>query len=300
MRHATALIAALALLQGAPARADLAAAVNRARADDCGAIGPPLREDAGMSAAARRIAAGERLDLALRNSGVIASRSTLLHLSGVDSDWDAARELGRAGCASLGRGGFDSIGAIRRDDQAWIVLATEISLPQPAQEGAIDRRILRLINQARARGARCGRLRFAPAPPLAQSPALARAALVHSRDMAAHRRFRHEGAHGSSPALRVRRAGYGRYRRVGENIAAGAMTPGGVVRGWLASPGHCENIMDPRFTDTGIAYALDPGGPFGIYWTEDFAAPAGFIRVRRDGRSPRPGTSAHGSAGSTE
>ncbi len=274
MKFAAAVLAASGLLHAVAARADLAAAVDRVRADDCGGTGAALREDGRMDLAARRVAAGERLDLALRAAGVIASRSTLLHLTGVDSDAQAARALARDGCAGLD-GGFGSIGAVRRGDQAWIVLASAISLPRPARQGGIDRRIGWLINQARARGGRCGRRRFAPAPPLAQSTALARAALAHSRDMAAHRRFRHEGAHGSTPALRVRRAGYGRYRRVGENIAAGAMTPAEVVRGWLASPAHCENIMDPRFTDTGVAYALDPGGPYGIYWTLDFATPAG-------------------------
>jgi hypothetical protein len=42
---------------------------------------------------------------------------------------------------------------------------------------------------------------------------------------------------------------------VGENIAYGPKSADEVVQGWLDSPGHCENIMDPRFAEMGIAYA---------------------------------------------
>ena len=73
---------------------------------------------------------------------------------------------------------------------------------------------------------------------------------------------------------RVERAGFGAHRIVGENIAAGAMSPHEVTEGWLASPAHCENIMDGRFTQIGIAYRRESRTPTrGMYWTQDFAAP---------------------------
>ena len=46
-----------------------------------------------------------------------------------------------------------------------------------------------------------------------------------------------------------------------------------VVRGWLDSPGHCENIMDPRFEEMGIAYAAGRSGRRGLYWVQLFAEP---------------------------
>ena len=52
------------------------------------------------------------------------------------------------------------------------------------------------------------------------------------------------------------------------------MTPGEVTDGWLASPAHCENVMDGRFTQMGIAYAADLNSAAGMYWTQEFAAPA--------------------------
>jgi len=59
---------------------------------------------------------------------------------------------------------------------------------------------------------------------------------------------------------------------VGENIAAGAMTPDEVTAGWLASPAHCENIMDGRFLLIGIGYAENRQTRSVVFWTQDFAA----------------------------
>jgi uncharacterized protein YkwD len=46
-----------------------------------------------------------------------------------------------------------------------------------------------------------------------------------------------------------------------------------VTQGWLSSPAHCENIMDPRFSEIGIAFAVNMASAEAIYWTQDFAAP---------------------------
>jgi uncharacterized protein YkwD len=82
--------------------------------------------------------------------------------------------------------------------------------------------------------------------------------------------FEHTGHDGSSPAQRVEAAGY-RYRVVGENIASGPQTPQEVVQGWMASPGHCQNIMDARFADMGVAYTASRSGEARIYWVQEFA-----------------------------
>ena len=64
--------------------------------------------------------------------------------------------------------------------------------------------------------------------------------------MARHDYFEHEDLSRHTPADRVRAIGY-QEKLVGENIAYGPSTADEVVKGWLDSPGHCENIMDPRF-----------------------------------------------------
>jgi uncharacterized protein YkwD len=132
-------------------------------------------------------------------------------------------------------------------------------------------RVVELVNQARSRPRRCGSERFAAAPPLDVSRKLSEAAAAHARDMAKRKYFEHRGRDGSEPKDRVRRTGY-QWRLTGENIAYGPESAEEVVAGWLDSPGHCENIMDPRFRDIGVGIAT--GRKRGqIYWVQEFGAP---------------------------
>ena len=61
------------------------------------------------------------------------------------------------------------------------------------------------------------------------------------------------------------RAGYD-WRRVGENLARAEMPAAEVVELWLASPGHCANVMHPGHVEMGVA-GLDG------YWTQVFGRP---------------------------
>src|SRR5208282_395323 len=73
-------------------------------------------------------------------------------------------------------------------------------------------------------------------------------------------------------AQRVRAAGFQSRGVVGENVAAGAVNADEVVRGWLASPEHCENLMDGRFSQMGVAYAVNLESSSAIYWTQLLAS----------------------------
>jgi uncharacterized protein YkwD len=135
----------------------------------------------------------------------------------------------------------------------------------------IRKRVVELVNEARSSSRRCGSERFAAAPPLNPVRKLNEAAGDHARDMARKKFFDHVGSDGSQPKDRVRRAGY-ESRLTGENIAYGPVSAEEVVAGWLASPGHCANIMEPRFQDIGVGLAI--GKKRGqIYWVQDFGAP---------------------------
>jgi uncharacterized protein YkwD len=140
-----------------------------------------------------------------------------------------------------------------------------------ARHDAVLERVYELVNRARAHPRSCGRTAFPAAPPLSASRALARAAEDHARDMAIHRFFDHTGGDGSPPKVRVMRRGYAP-RLTGENIAYGPESAEEVVAGWLHSSGHCENIMDTRFRDTGIGFALDRTSG-AVYWVQDFGQP---------------------------
>jgi len=130
------------------------------------------------------------------------------------------------------------------------------------------------INQWRASGADCGSEgRFGPAPAVAWNDALTQAALGHSQDMVAHNFFSHTGSSGSTMGQRITVAGYA-WSAAGENIAAGQTSVNSVVDGWIASPGHCANIMNAAYVHIGLACV--PGtsaNAYPTYWTLDLAKP---------------------------
>jgi uncharacterized protein YkwD len=126
--------------------------------------------------------------------------------------------------------------------------------------------LVALVNEARASGRDCGtRGWFDPAPPLRSDSLLMGVAQAHSEDQAARGVMSHQGSDGSAPADRVTDAGY-TWRAVGENIAWGYPTAVSAMEGWLASAGHCANLMSPAFEELGVGLA-------GSYWTQVFAAP---------------------------
>jgi len=256
------------------ARADLHDAVNWARAQGCArSIRIPLRDSAKLRLAAQRLATGMSLHAALSSAGYLAAQSSAVHLSGAVSDAQVSSILAANDCAALTDPNLAEMGAQRRGRELWIVLAAPVALPSTRDAALIRRQILELVNGSRESGRRCGSKMYPAVPPLALNTELTDAALAHSQEMAVYDEFEHKGHDGSSPATRVARAGYGSYLIVGENIAAGAMTPAEVTQGWLDSPPHCENIMDSRFSEIGIGFAVNTASPQLIYWTQDFAAP---------------------------
>ena len=143
--------------------------------------------------------------------------------------------------------------------------------PMATFSPSLANRALQLVNDVRARGTRCGNELFGPAPPVSLSGTLDDVARGHATDMAEKNYFEHVDPAGQSPADRVRAVGY-QEKLVGENIAYGPKSVEEVVQGWLDSPGHCENIMDPRFAEMGIGLA--PGhAKHGLYWVQVLAQP---------------------------
>jgi uncharacterized protein YkwD len=134
--------------------------------------------------------------------------------------------------------------------------------------------LLARINQVRAAGANCGSDGvFGAAPPLAWNDLLTSAADGHSKDMAAKNYFSHTSADGRTLGDRVSATGYA-WTMLGENIAAGYATTNAVMDGWIASPGHCANLMNASFAEVGVACV--PGAAadtYSTYWTMDLGRP---------------------------
>ena len=56
------------------------------------------------------------------------------------------------------------------------------------------------------------------------------------------------------------------YSRAGENIAHGQRTAVDVVRDWVASPSHMQNLLHPEYHHIGIGYAA--GGTYSPAWAQ--------------------------------
>lgn len=118
--------------------------------------------------------------------------------------------------------------------------------------GSRKDKLLALVNDARAKGCRCGGRYYKPVPPLTWNNRLERAAQKHSRYMRRRNLLTHAGQGGSDAGRRMSAEGYD-WISYGENVAAGYGSDEATIKGWLKSKGHCKNIMSPKFKEMGIA-----------------------------------------------
>jgi uncharacterized protein YkwD len=99
--------------------------------------------------------------------------------------------------------------------------------------------------------------------PLRVDSRLNRSAQRHSEDMAGQKFFSHDDPDGNGFADRERAAGY--QATGGENIARGYPSAAQVMKIWMNSPPHRENILRCEFTTIGVGYVAK-----GAYWTQNF------------------------------
>jgi uncharacterized protein YkwD len=210
---------------------------------------------------------GDALRNALKRSGYNAAQIQSIVVSGPGNPRDALALLRQRYCRALLSPQFADIG-ISRDGSTWrVVLARPLFSPDLGDWRNAGKEILKLTNAARAQPRTCGERRLGPAAPLQWNEKLAGAALTHSRDMATHNYFSHDGRNGQTVGDRAAREKYS-WRRIGENIATGQGSPEHVVAGWLTSPQHCANIMEPQFSEMGAAYFVNANSDTVIYWTQ--------------------------------
>jgi hypothetical protein len=89
-------------------------------------------------------------------------------------------------------------------------------------------------------------------PPLKENTLLDQAAYLKAQDMINNDYFSHQSPQGLSPWYWFKEAGY-YYRFAGENLAIGFLDSEEVFKGWLGSPSHKDNILNPNYKDIGIA-----------------------------------------------
>ena len=139
------------------------------------------------------------------------------------------------------------------------------------------------INTIRAQPQNCGTEGYFPAVhALSWSDALYNAAYEHNYDLANSGTFSHTGS-GTIYDITAQNLGLNRgsyfYERIanynyngstsGENIAAGQSTLNEVMSGWMASDGHCANIMSSNFREIGMALLVHNSG-YRYYWAQNF------------------------------
>ena len=138
---------------------------------------------------------------------------------------------------------------------------TATTTPQPRPSADMAGQILSLVNAERQR---------AGVAPLTLNGQLTTAAQRHGRDMANNNHYSHTGTDGSSPGQRITAAGYSA-SHWGENIAWGQASAAEVMRAWMNSPGHRQNILNPNYTELGASLVVSESGR--PYWVQKFGRP---------------------------
>lgn len=295
-----------ALLASAPAQArqgDLMVdLINEFRAQPHNCEGrrvnpvPPLAEHPALFNI--QVPRGGTLEQELMRAGYPVGRAEAIFVDDAEDEYAVMDAIAARYCRRLMSTQFSAAG-IDRNGDSWLLVFAEPAQaprgarqrepqddrderqrpPQDARSGRLGQpqdvgtTILNAVNAARARARTCGAQSFRPAAPLRWSGTLGLTALAHGRDMANEHYFSHKGRNGSTVGQRANLAGY-KWSRVGENIAVGQETAAEVVETWLASAGHCANIMDPAFTEMGAATAANRASAEPRpYWVQVFGNP---------------------------
>ena len=167
-------------------------------------------------------------------------------------------------CLLFGSGCFATASVTAGDDSAFAA-APDGKCLTPEESGVLADQVLQLVNLERT---------SADLPPVIRSNKLEKLASEYACRMVEDGFFDHtDPMTGEGPGDRAYAADY-KYYAIGENLAAGQPTAAEVMKVWMESPAHRENILDPRWSEIGIG--VRNGGEYSIYWVQEFGAPADF------------------------
>lgn len=124
--------------------------------------------------------------------------------------------------------------------------------------GSYARSVLELVNKERAKEG-LGALKL--------DTSLCRVAKLRAEEITEN--FDHTRPDGSN-CFTILKENNISYHAAGENIAAGQPTPEQVVKSWMDSPGHRENIMSKDFHKLGVGY-VKVDDEYGHYWVQLFS-----------------------------
>lgn len=90
------------------------------------------------------------------------------------------------------------------------------------------------------------------AGPLSLDEKLTRAAEVKATNMFSENYWAHDSPSGKTPWVFIKDSGY-TYTYAGENLAKGFTDTDEVIKAWMASPTHRENMLSKNYSDVGFA-----------------------------------------------
>ena len=134
----------------------------------------------------------------------------------------------------------------------------------PSPEVTLDR-----LNAVRLHGASC---RPSGAAPLRWSANLAAVAAAQARAMSDLHEMSHRDTQNRGLPERLAAMDY-RFSAAVENVAVGYASLDAVVEAWLDSASHCDNLMDAKVLELGLACSDSSAAPEGRYWTLVLGAP---------------------------
>ena len=144
----------------------------------------------------------------------------------------------------------------------------EVADPAPtaadSTPAAVEGQIVDLVNAQRVQ---------AGLAPLTVSTQLGQMADIQAGNMARLDIMSHDLPGTATPGLADRASAVGyTYAALGENIAFNYAGATAVMDGWMASPEHRANILNPNYTQIGVSVATDATGQ--PYYAEEFGRPA--------------------------
>lgn len=86
------------------------------------------------------------------------------------------------------------------------------------------------------------------------NPELTRAAQAKANDMTSKNYWSHNTPDGKEPWVFVQQSGYD-YQKAGENLAYGFNSSRETITGWMNSPSHRANLLDPDYSEVGFGFA---------------------------------------------
>lgn len=128
----------------------------------------------------------------------------------------------------------------------------------PSDIKSLESEVVRLVNDERAKAGRSS---------LTENNELSRIARLKSEDFVKNNYFSHNSPTYGSPFDMMKQYGIN-FTSAGENIASGQRNAEEVMKYWMASSGHRENILDPNYNQIGVGVAKDSQGR--LYWTQMF------------------------------